>query len=124
MRARARPVSVALGLVLLFVLSLLPMTHEVHDVLEIDELLNETTPLGQAETLTSGSWPDGANQKVEVSVPDGHSIQSLDLDLSASPLANRMSSVLTEYGDFAGNTVYDGMDVNKSSLQILPQAWM
>lgn len=124
MRARARPVSVALGLVLLFVLSLLPMTHEVHDVLEIDELLNETTPLGQAETLTIGSWPDGANQKVEVSVPDGHSIQSLDLDLSASPLANRMSSVLTEYGDFAGNTVYDGMDVNKSSLQILPQAWM
>ena len=123
MRARARPASVALGLVLLFVLSLVPMSHDAQDVLDLDEMLNETTPLGQAEKLTIGSWPDGANQRVEVSIPDGHSIKSLDLDIGAATLTSSMASVLTDVGDFDGNAVYDGVDVNKSSLQILPQDW-
>ena len=123
MRARARPASVALGLVLLFVLSLVPMSHDAQDFLDLDEMLNETTPLGQAEKLTIGSWPDGANQRVEVSIPDGHSIKSLDLEIGAATLTSSMASVLTDVGDFDGNAVYDGMDVNKSSLQILPQDW-
>ena len=123
MRERARPASVALGLVLLFVLSLVPMAHDVPEALAIDDLLHESTPLGQAEKLTIGSWPDGASQRIEVSVPDGHSIKSIDLDISASTLTNSMASVLTDVGDFDGNAVYDGMDVNKSSLQILPQDW-
>ena len=113
----------ALGLVLLFVLSLVPMTHDVPEVLPKHDLLQESTPLGMAEKLTIGSWPDGASQRVEVSVPDGHSIKSIDLDISASTLTNSMASVLTDVGDFDGNAVYDGMDVNKSSLQILPQDW-
>ena len=92
-------------------------------VLPKGDLFKETTPLGQAEKLTIGSWPDGASQRVEVSVPDGHSIKSIDLDISASTLTNSMSSTLTDVGDFDGNAVYDGMDVNKSSLQILPQDW-
>ena len=123
MREGARPASVALGLVLLFVLSLVPMTHDVPEVLPKHDLLQESTPLGMAEKLTIGSWPDGASQRVEVSVPDGHSIKSIDLDISASTLTNSMASVLTDVGDFDGNAVYDGMDVNKSSLQILPQDW-
>ena len=123
MREGARPASVALGLVLLFVLSLVPMSHNAPQALPKDDLLKETTPLGQAEKLTIGSWPDGASQRVEVSVPDGHSIKSIDLDISASTLTNSMASVLTDVGDFDGNAVYDGMDVNKSSLQILPQDW-
>ena len=85
--------------------------------------VESSTPLGQLETLTIGSWPDGANQRVEVSVPDGHAIKSLDLDIEASTLNNPMGSVLTDVGDFDRNAVYDGMDVNKSSLQILPQDW-
>ena len=123
MREGARPASVALGLVLLFVLSLVPMSHDAPQALPKGDLLKETTPLGQAEKLTIGSWPDGASQRVEVSVPDGHSIKSIDLDISASTLTNSMASVLTDVGDFDGNAVYDGMDVNKSSLQILPQDW-
>jgi len=123
MREGARPASVALGLVLLFVLSLVPVSHDAPQALPKGDLLKETTPLGQAEKLTIGSWPDGASQRVEVSVPDGHSIKSIDLDISASTLTNSMASVLTDAGDFDGNAVYDGMDVNKSSLQILPQDW-
>ena len=119
MREGARPASVALGLVLLFVLSLVPMTHDAPQALPKGDLFKETTPLGQAEKLTIGSWPDGASQRVEVSVPDGHSIKSIDLDISASTLTNSMASMLTDVGDFDGNAVYDGMDVNKSSLQIL-----
>ena len=123
MRANARPVAVAFGLIALFLLSLVPLVHDAPDVIKTKVGTYETTPLGQAEKLTIGSWPDGANQRVEVSVPDGNSVKTLDLSLSASTLTSSMASVLTNVGDFDGNAVYDGMDVNKSSLQILPQDW-
>ena len=123
MRGGARPATVALGLVLLFVLSLVPVTNDHPSVFENGEVFNKSTPLGQTEKLTIGSWPDGANQRVEVTVPDGHSIKSLDVDLAAATLTGSMASVLTDAGDFDGNAVYDGMDVNKTSLQILPQDW-
>ena len=60
---------------------------------------------------------------MEISVPDGHSIKSLDLDVRAGTLTNSMGSVLTDVGDFSSAMQYDGMDVNKSSLLILPQDW-
>ena len=123
MRGGARPATVALGLVLLFVLSLVPVTNDHPSVFENGEVFNKSTPLGQTEKLTIGSWPDGANQRVEVTVPDGHSIKSLDVDLAAATLTGSMASVLTDAGDFDGNAVYDGMDVNKTSLQILPKDW-
>ena len=123
MRPRARCASLAVGIVLLFLISLMPLSHDAPHSLEGDEPYKETTPLGQAEKLTIGSWPDGANQRVEVSVPNGHSIKALDLDISAATLTTSMASTLTDVGDFDGNAVYDGMDVNKSSLQILPQDW-
>ena len=115
--------ALAVGLVLIFLLSLVPATHhEGSPTLDAPSVV-ESTPLGQLQTLTIGSWPDGANQRVEVSVPDGHAIKSLDVDLEAGTLNNPMGSVLTDAGDFDQNAVYDGMDVNKSSLQILPQDW-
>ena len=64
-----------------------------------------------------------ANQRVELSVPDGHSIKSVDLNITAGTLGNSIATNLSQLGDFDGNAVYDGMDVNKSSLQILPQDW-
>ncbi|DAC19611.1 MAG TPA: hypothetical protein D7H91_07065, partial [Candidatus Poseidoniales archaeon] len=123
MSQRSRASMLALGLVLLFVLSLVPPTH--HEAVSLNEKSTEmdTTPLGQAQKLTIGSWPDGANQRVAFKVPDGHSIKSLDVDIRAATLGNSMASHLSDVGDFDGNAIYDGMDVNKSSLQILPQDW-
>lgn len=123
MSQRGRASTLALGLVLLFVLSLVPPTH--HEAAPLAEKSTEmdTTPLGQAQKLTIGSWPDGANQRVEFKVPDGHSIKSLDVDISAATLSSSMASELSDVGDFDVNALYDGMDVNKSSLQILPQDW-
>lgn len=123
MRGSAKPAIVALSLIALFLMSLAPLSH--HQGLELDsnEDQNEAAPLGQSQKLTIGSWPDGANQRVKLSVPDGHSIQSVDLNLTAGTLSNSIASNLSQLGDFDGNAVYDGMDVNKSSLQILPQDW-
>ena len=118
-----RASALACGLVLLFLVSLVPPTHHETAPLREQSTEMETTPLGQAQKLTIGSWPDGANQRVEFNVPDGHSIKSLDVDISAGSLGSSMASQLTDVGDFDGNALYDGMDVNKSSLQILPQDW-
>ena len=123
MSTHRRAGTLAFGLVLLFLLSLVPLTHPSQPVALEAPAVESSTPLGQLQTLTIGSWPDGANQRVEVSVPDGHAIKSIDLDIEASTLNNPMGSVLTDVGDFDRNAVYDGMDVNKSSLQILPQDW-
>ena len=123
MSTHRRAGTLAFGLVLLFLLSLVPLTHPSQPAALATPAVESSTPLGQLQTLTIGSWPDGANQRVEVSVPDGHAIKSLDLDIEASTLNNPMGSVLTDVGDFDRNAVYDGMDVNKSSLQILPQDW-
>ena len=114
---------VATGLVLLFVFSLLPVDQPTGPVYETEVSEDVANVQGQTQKLTIGSWPDGANQRVALSVPDGHSIKALDLDVAPSTLSNSMASVLSDVGDFAGNNVYDGMDVNQSSLQILPQDW-
>ena len=123
MSQRQRAVIVSVGLVALFVLSLAPIQHPVSPSIDVDAEPARSTPLGQATKLTIGSWPDGANQRVKVSVPDGHSIKSLGLGIEPSTLTNSMAFTLDNTGDFDMNAVYDGMDVNKSSLQILPQDW-
>ncbi|MGB0378545.1 MAG: hypothetical protein ACPGGE_06940, partial [Poseidonia sp.] len=69
--------TLAVGLVLIFLLSLVPATHHAGSPSLTAPSVVESTPLGQLQTLTIGSWPDGANQRVEVSVPDGHAIKSL-----------------------------------------------
>ena len=114
---------VSLGLVALFLLSLAPIQNSDAGSTDTQPTRSHATPLGQASTLTIGSWPDGANERVELSVPDGHSIKSLELGLEATTLTNSLASSMDSAGDFDANSVYDGMDVNKSSLQILPQDW-
>ena len=113
---------VAVGLVFLFLLSLVPVGHPTLAE-QTNQVEYKATPLGQATKITIGSWPDGANQRVEVAVPDGHSIKSMDLALEPSTLSNSLASTLTNTGDFDVNAVYDGMDVNNSELSILPQDW-
>ncbi len=50
-------------------------------------------------------------------------IQSLDLNIESARLPSSTGYSLTEALDFSRNTVYDGVDVNGSSLTILPQGW-
>ena len=121
--SQPRAAVLATGLVALFLLSLAPAVHHAPVNAVPGATSSEVTPVGQSQKLTIGSWPDGANQRVEISVPDGHSIKSLDLDVRAGTLTNSMGSVLTDVGDFSSAMQYDGMDVNKSSLLILPQDW-
>ncbi len=109
---------VAAGLVILFLTSLLPVIN-----IGADELLSDTeetgfkaSTLGQATSITVGSWPDGANQRVSLGVPDGHAIESLQLGIEASDLSDSVASSWSEVGDFDQGSVYDGMDVNASSL--------
>ena len=114
--------ALALSMVALFLLSMLPLEHAPTGPLQAVNP-SQTTPIGQATKLTIGSWPDGANQRIQVDVPEGHSIKSMDLDLEPSVLPSSLASTLTDVGDFDGNAVYDGMDVNQTSLKILPQDW-
>ena len=88
MSTHRRAGTLAFGLVLLFLLSLVPLTHPPQPAALAAPAVESSTPLGQLQTLPIGSWPDGANQRVEVSVPDGHAIKSLDLDVEASTLNN------------------------------------
>jgi hypothetical protein len=115
-----RKVVASMGLTMLFLLSLSTGLSNSLNALEPPESVEASTPLGQASQLTIGSWPDGANQRVEVSVPDQHAIKSIDLSLESSSLSNPIGQSWTETGDFASNAVYDGMDVNTSTLSILP----
>ena len=126
MRGAHRSGYIAAGLVILFLLSLIPVLHPepVQPLSEDDFSADfEASTLGQATTLTVGSWPDGANQRVTISVPDGHAVESLGLDIKASDLSDSVATSWDEVGDFDRGSVYDGMDVNASSLKILPQDW-
>ena len=126
MRGAHRSGFIAAGLVVLFLLSLVPVLHPepVQSLLSDDSSANlEASTLGQATSLTVGSWPDGANQRVTISVPDGHAIESLGLEIEASDLSESVATSWNEVGDFDQGSVYDGMDVNASSLMILPQDW-
>jgi hypothetical protein len=121
MRSGRRGSVVAMGLVALFLVSLLPLFPASADDGFTAYDAQRSTPLGQATTLTIGSWPDGANERVKISVPDGESLKSVGIGLESNVLPMSLGMSLNGAGDFAGNAVYDGMDVNSSSLQILPQ---
>ena len=117
----------AIGLCLLFLISMIPsdigLVKSPQNLVEDEDVIAPTTPIGQATTLTVGSWPDGANERINVAVGDGYAIKSMELELQPNTLQNSRASAMTDVGDFDDNAVYDGMDVNKSSLQILPQDW-
>ncbi|MCH1541096.1 MAG: hypothetical protein L7S56_06685 [Candidatus Poseidonia sp.] len=116
----------ALGLVTLFLFSLAPLTpSSLEPVEDLDEMMviDPSTPLGQTTGLTIGSWPDGASERVSLTVPDGHAIQSLEVDVDPQPLQQSVGHAWNSSSDFKLDSVYDGMDVNGSELQLLPQGW-
>ena len=119
----ASKATIAVALVVLLFISTLPVDVAPSNE-EFSTTVHHATPIGQSTKLTVGSWPDGANQRVQLSVPDGHAIKSLDLAVEASTLTNSIASSMTDAGDFDDNAVYDGMDVNATELKLLPQDWV
>lgn len=122
MTNRLRGPIVPVLLVALLVTSVVPLSEGAPEDTP-DTGVHASSPMGQANTVNIGSWPNGASERVEVSVQDGHAIQGLDVTIEPSGLPQ--SSLLTwdSSSDYRRNTVYDGMNVNESELSILPQGW-
>jgi|TARA_B100001094_G_scaffold128919_1_gene124969 hypothetical protein len=115
-----------LAVVVLFLLSTLmhgyaplsePRLNQSNQPLEVP------TALGQSNIVSIGSYPDGANSKIKIGVPDGEALDTLHLNIDSAPLVSSTGFSITESSDFSTNTIYDGVDVNGSSLTILPQGW-
>ncbi len=122
---RAMPLR-CFAVVTLFLLSTLLQGYTVlpdESLLDSERSLEASTPMGQSHLLSIGSFPDGANTNTRLSVLDSEAIQSLDLNIESARLPSSTGYSLTEALDFSRNTVYDGVDVNGSSLTILPQGW-
>ena len=115
----------SVAMVTLFLLSTLLQGYAPTDssMLDGDSMAQQAITLGQAESITIGSFPDGASTKIEIEIPDGKAVQSLDVDVEPARLQSSMAHSWTESSDFSTGTTYDGMDVNGSSLSILPQGW-
>ena len=113
----------AITLVFIFLVSTFSglISNQENETLQHQSVNSASTPIGQSSLLTIGSFPDGSNQKVSISVPDGEAIQSLDLNIEAATLTTSTAFSWDDTADYATGTVYDGMDVNGSSLSILPQ---
>ncbi|MBL6891375.1 MAG: hypothetical protein ISR22_04930, partial [Candidatus Poseidoniaceae archaeon] len=88
-----------------------------------DSEIDSTTPIGQGTTVSIGSFPDGAVEKVSVSVPDGEVVQTLSLGIESSSLPTSTAFSFTDAGDFSASQNYSGVDVNGTSLSLLPQEW-
>ena len=114
----------AIGLLLLFLFSLQMAMIEPYQPLETSkDSPSNATPIGQPTTISIGSFPDGAVEKVSVSVPDGQVVQSLDLNVASAPLSTSTAYSFTNSQDFSGSTSFSGVDVNSTSLSLLPQEW-
>lgn len=113
------------ALVTLFVLSVMMQgyTPTESTTIDSDPAVNRAVTIGQAESITVGSYPDGASTKIELEVPDGTAIQGLDVDIEPARLPSSMATSWTDSNDFSSGSVYDGVDVNGTSLTILPQGW-
>ena len=122
---RATPVR-CIAVVTLFLLSTLMLGYTLPAE---ESFVGEETPssaptqMGQSNLLSIGSFPDGANTNTRLGILDGEAIQSLDLDLESANLPSSTGYSLTDSLDFSRDTLYDGVDVNGSSLTILPQGW-
>ena len=115
--------SAAFALVFVFLISTFAglISNQDNNDFDLQITKSASTPIGQSSLLTVGSFPDGSNQKVSISVPDGEAIQSLDLNIEAATLTTSTAFSWDESSDYSTGTVYDGMDVNSTSLTTLPQ---
>ena len=116
----------AVGIVILFILSsqMIIITEKSPEIAYLtDTVVESTTPIGQATTVSIGSFPDGAVEKVSVSVPDGEVVQTLSIGVESSSLPTSTAFSFTDTSDFSASQYYSGVDVNSSSMSLLPQEW-
>ena len=77
--------------------------------------------LGETSTIVIGGADGGHDDRVEVDVDDGRSIARVDLTLESAALGRSTGADLSGAADFdASGAVYEGVDVNGSTLAILP----
>ena len=125
MRNGPRRILVPVLLLAVLAFSMVPVTSPTISEVESTASIGRSTPIGQATGLTVGSWPDGANERVKVSVDDGHAVNSIGLSIQPSVLPYATGWSWTDSNAFGdAQAVYDGMDVNQSSLKLLPQDWL
>ncbi|MEC8608921.1 MAG: hypothetical protein VXY42_00280 [Candidatus Thermoplasmatota archaeon] len=99
-----------------------PMVDHSEELTNFD--VSNSTPLGQAMTVSIGSYPDGVNDATTITVPSGEAVSGIELSLDESVLPVSAAKVFDSSADYDDPlAVYDGMDVNNSVLQILPQGW-
>ena len=112
----------------MFMLVLFAISTQSYYFSDSDNRLPSDNPvtsktLGQEEKIAIGSYPDGAVEKVMITVPDGQVVQSMNIDLESADLATSTAYSFSESVDFASSTSYGGVNVNTSSLSLLPQEW-
>ena len=69
------------------------------------------------------SFPSGANTNTRLRVDERAALKALELPVESARLPTSTGFSWSESSDFSMNTVYDGMDVNATSLSLLPQEW-
>ena len=123
MGGRGSRQSVALLMLVLFTISTQSyyFTENSYTINELQDKKFNT--LGQEEKIAIGSFPNGAVEKVKITVPDGQVVQSMNIDLESADLATSTAYSLTDSAQFSSSTSYEGVNVNTSSLSLLPQEW-
>ena len=107
----------------ILVLSLLSPMAEPTDEL-VENTASNSTPIGQTTTVSIGSYPDGVNDATSISVPSGEALSGIELSLDEGVLPVSASKIFDSPAEYDHSmAVYDGMDVNNSVLQLLPQGW-
>ena len=116
--------ALAISLLVLFAISTQSYYFDNQYSSEIGESNSEfATPLGQATTISIGSYPDGAVEKVSVSVPDGEVVQSMNLDIEPAPLSTSTAFSFADSADFSTSNSFSGVDVNGTELKLLARGW-
>ena len=126
MGGRRRNVLVAGLLLSVFLVSLgSPLVdNTTQDLVFEDNVVSNATPTGQSNIVSIGSYPDGVNDAISIDVPSGEAVASIDLSLDENVLPVTAAKVWDSPADYDHSAaVYDGMDVNNSVLQLLPQGW-
>ncbi len=126
MGGRRRNVLVAGLLLSVFLISLgSPLVENTtQDLVFEDNVVSNATPTGQSNIVSIGSYPDGVNDAISIDVPSGEAVASIDLSLDENVLPVTAAKVWNSPADYDHSAaVYDGMDVNNSVLQLLPQGW-
>ena len=126
MGGRSRNVMVVGLMLSVFLISLgSPLVdNTAQDIVFSDESVSNVTPTGQSNIVSIGSYPDGVNDAISINVPSGEAVTSIDLSLDENVLPVSAAKVWDLSADYKHpDAVYDGMDVNQSSLEVLPQEW-